>query len=169
MDTADTRATLGKAQARSGPLADLISVQSIALVYRLRRTVIRRQREQFGLSDTEWRVMAQLGASAPLSLNGLADLLMQDRGQLSRAVKGMVERGLVSRRRKPGGPEIELDLTDQGDILYAQMVDKALEGDAELTAGVDAAEIETAKRVIGHMIARTEAMMDEAASAGDRG
>ena len=166
MDTADTRATLGKAQARSGPLADLISVQSIALVNRLRRTVIRRQREQFGLSDTEWRVMAQLGASAPLSLNGLADLLMQDRGQLSRAVKGMVERGLVSRRRKPGGPEIELDLTDEGNALYARMVEKALEGDAVLTEGIAPEDVATAKRVMAAMIARAEEMMEAADASG---
>ena len=166
MDTADTPATHGNAQARSGPLADLISVQSIALVNRLRRTVIRRQREQFGLSDTEWRVMAQLGASAPLSLNGLADLLMQDRGQLSRAVKGMVERGLVSRRRKPGGPEIELDLTEEGITLYARMVEKALEGDAMLTEGIAAADVAIAKCVMAAMIARAEEMMEAADASG---
>ena len=166
MDRADTRAHDTNAQARSGPLADLISVQSIALVNRLRRSTIRRQREEFGLSDTEWRIMAQLGASAPLSLNGLADLLLQDRGQLSRAVKGSVERGLVSRRRKPGGPEIELDLTDEGNALYARMVEKALEGDAVLTEGIAPEDVATAKRVMAAMIARAEEMMEAADASG---
>lgn len=106
--------------------------------------------------------MAQLGEFAPLSLNGLAESLLLDRGQLSRTMKGMVERGLVSRERKPGGPEIELDLTKQGREMHARMVLRAIERDRVLVEGIPEEELQTLRRVIDAMIARAEALMDEA-------
>lgn len=105
--------------------------------------------------------MAQLGEFAPLSLNGLAEALLLDRGQLSRTMKGMVERGLVSRERKPGGPEIELDLTEQGREIHARMVLRAIERDRVLVEGVPDAELQTLRRVIDAMISRAEALMDD--------
>lgn len=104
--------------------------------------------------------MAQVGEFAPLSLNGLAELLLLDRGQLSRTVKGMVERGLLSRERKPGGPEIEIDLTKEGRELHARMVERAVERDRVLVEGIPEKDLQTFRRVIDTMIARAEAIMD---------
>lgn len=137
-------------------------MRMIILFGLMRRSGAHEQRRQFGLSETEWRIMAQLGEFAPLSLNGLAESLLLDRGQLSRTMKGMVERGLVSRERKPGGPEIELDLTKQGREMHARMVLRAIERDRVLVEGIPEEELQTLRRVIDAMIARAEALMDEA-------
>lgn len=145
---------------RSGPLAGLVTMRMIILFGLMRRSGAVTQRHRFNLSETEWRIMAQVGEFAPLSLNGLAELLLLDRGQLSRTVKGMVERGLLSRERRPGGPEIEIDLTKEGRELHSRMVERAVERDRELVEGIPEEDLNTLRRVVDAMIARAEAIMD---------
>ncbi len=152
---------------RSGPLGELVTMRMIILFGLLRRSGVLAQRRQFDLSETEWRIMVQVGEFAPLSLNGLADLLLQDRGQLSRAVKAMVERGLLSRERKPGGPEIEIDLTKQGREVYGRMIERVVERDRKLIEGIPPEDIAVLWRVINTMVGRAEDMMEEERSLGD--
>lgn len=146
---------------RSGPLGQLVTMRMIILFGLLRRSGVLAQRRQFDLSETEWRIMVQVGEFAPLSLNGLAELLLQDRGQLSRAVKAMVERGLLSRERKPGGPEIEIDLTPQGREVYGRMVERVVERDRRLIDGIPPEDIKVLWRVIDTMVGRADQMMEE--------
>ena len=151
---------------RNAELRGLVSMRMIRLFVLLRRTGVLAQKRLFELSEIEWRIMVQLGDTAPLSLNGLADALVQDRGQLSRAVKGMVSRGLLTRERKPGGPEIEIELSDDGAKLHAQMVRWAAERDTALTGGIDQDDLDTVLRVTETMIGRAEAMLEKEQQAG---
>lgn len=151
--------TAKKTQAK--PLYGLVSMRMIRLFVMLRKSGILAQRRQFGLSETEWRIMTQLGEAAPLSLNGLADAMLQDRGQLSRSVKSMVERGLLTRERKPGGPEIEIDLSGEGRAIYARMVDWVHERDRALIAGIPPEDVAVVWRVLTAMMDRAQAMVDE--------
>ena len=139
----------------------LVSLRMIRLFVILRRAGILAQRRLFDLSETEWRIMTQLGEAQPLSLNGLAEAMMQDRGQLSRAVKTMVERGLLTRERKPGGPEIEIALSDDGRALYARMVDWVHERERELTSGLADEDLATVWRVLGTMRDRAHALVEK--------
>src|SRR6478735_795817 len=119
-------------RAEAGTIYGLVSMRMIRLFVMLRKSGILAQRRLFGLSETEWRIMTHVGDTAPLSLNGLADAMVQDRGQLSRAVKSMVERGLLTRERKPGGPEVEIELSGEGRTIYGQMIDWVRERDRAL-------------------------------------
>ena len=127
----------------------------------LRRSGVMAQRRHFGMSEIEWRIMTQVGERAPLSLNGLAELTLQDRGQLSRAVKAMVARGLLTRQRKPGGPEVEIGLSEEGRALYATMVERAIERNRRLTADISDEELEALWRITDNMIGKAEEMMEE--------
>jgi DNA-binding MarR family transcriptional regulator len=149
------------AKSGSSGLSGLVSMRMIRLFVMLRKSGILAQRRQFGLSETEWRIMTQLGETASLSLNRLADAMLQDRGQLSRAVKSMVERGLLTRERKPGGPEVEIDLSDEGRAIYARMVEWVHERDKALTAGIPPENVATVWRVLGEMMEHAQAMVDE--------
>ena len=144
-----------------GEIHGLVSMRMIRLFVILRKGGILAQRRQFGLSETEWRIMTQLGEAAPLSLNGLADAMLQDRGQLSRAVKSMVERGLLTRERKPGGPEIEIDLSGEGQAIYARMVERVHERDRTLIAGIPPEDVAVVWRVLTAMMERAQEMLDE--------
>nr|WP_166180293.1 MarR family transcriptional regulator [Altererythrobacter segetis] len=148
-------------KSEAGTLYGLVSMRMIRLFVMLRKSGILAQRRQFGLSETEWRIMTQLGEAAPLSLNGLADAMLQDRGQLSRAVKSMVERDLLTRERKPGGPEIEIDLSDEGRAIYRRMVEWVHERDRALTTGIPPEDVAVVWQVLTAMMERAQGMLDE--------
>lgn len=152
---------------KENPIYGLVSMRMIRLFIMLRRSGILSQRRRFDLSELEWRIVTQLGAAAPLSLNGLAEAMLQDRGQLSRAVKAMVERGLLTRERKPGGPEIEIDLSREGHALYARMIEWVIERDRLLTEGIPEADVTVVWRVLDTMIERAGAMLEEEQRLGE--
>src|SRR5690606_36572597 len=135
----------------SGSFRDLVTMRMIALFSLLRRGGSLAQRRQFDLSELEWRVMVNV-AFSPQSLTGLAELLVLDPGQLSRAIKAMAQRGLVTRERKPGGPEIAIELSKEGEALHKRMIEWAVERDTALTSGLSPDEIATLRRVLTHMI-----------------
>ncbi len=136
-------------------------MRMVVLFNLMRRSTILSQRRLFNLSEIEWRIMTKMGGDKPLSLNDLADALIQDRGQLSRAVKGMVERNLLKRARKPGGPEIEITLAPEGRKVWARMVERAKERDRILTEGIDPDDIAAMRRVIEEMIVRADKLMED--------
>lgn len=142
-----------------GPIRDLTSMRMIAFFVLLRKGAVLAQRRHFDLTEIEWRIMTHVGEFAPLSLNGLAELLLRDRGQLSRAVKSMVERGLLTRERKPGGPEIEIDLAPAGRTLHARMVELVIARDAMLMDGIAAEDSDTLRRILDVMIERAEELL----------
>jgi DNA-binding MarR family transcriptional regulator len=73
----------------------------------------------------------------------------------------MVERGVVTRERKPGGPEIEIGLSDEGRAIYRRMVEWVHERDRVLTAGIPAEDVTQVWRVLGQMMERAQDMLDE--------
>ena len=139
---------------RERTLSAMLSMRIVHLFLTLRRTNFTFQPHEFVLSRLEWRVMTQLDGTAPHSLTTLAERLLLDRGQLSRAVRDMVERGLLTRSRKPGGPEIEIDLSSEGLAIRSKMINRAGERDRFLIEGLSAADQAVAFNVIEHMIAR---------------
>lgn len=146
----------------ASPLGGLVSMRLVILNTLMRRSMIIAQKRIFGLSEIEWRIMTQVSEGVSLSLNNLADVLVQDRGQLSRAVKAMVERGLLTRSRKPGGPEIEIALAPAGLELRARMTERAMERDAFLTQGIAEEDLAVVRRVVETMIGRAEDLLDQA-------
>ncbi len=126
----------------------------------LRRSGTLANRREFGLSGIEWRIMTQVGGHAPLSLNELAELVSLDRGQLSRAVKAMAERGLLNSRRRPGGPAIVITLTDEGQEVHARMVTLARERNDFLIADIPPEEIERAACVLAAVTRNAQELLE---------
>ncbi|OYX47717.1 MAG: hypothetical protein B7Y87_00245 [Sphingomonadales bacterium 32-64-22] len=146
---------------RSALMRELASMRMIKLYSLLRRSGTLARRRQFGMNETDWWIVAQVGEYAPLSLNGLAERLGQDRGQLSRAVKSLVQRGLLKRERKPGGPEIEIGLAPEGQRIHRDMIELAIDRDRELTEGFAPDSLEVLRGLVEEMIVRAEAMLAE--------
>ena len=154
-------------EATDNPYAGLVTLRLVRLFMVMRRAGILAQRHRFGLSEIEWRIMVELGADKAHSLNGLAEALMQDRGQLSRAVKAMVGRGLLTRNRKPGGPEIESALSPEGRELHKRMIGFVVERDQRLTADLSEEDKAVLWRIAESMIRHGQDMLDEEMKAGD--
>lgn len=88
-----------------------------------------------GLTVSEWRVMAIIGASAALSAAEIASSSGLDEVAVHRAVKGLLQKDYVVRRtagsdkrRKP------LGLTRRGKTIYARITPLARELERELLA-----------------------------------
>lgn len=86
--------------------------ESIAQVYR----------DQHGLSMTEWRLLAVLAEHPQQSAQQLAQLTRLDKVSISRALKRMLDAGLVERRiDRADRRRMPLMLSAAGLSLYAQI------------------------------------------------
>ncbi|RKR00204.1 MarR family transcriptional regulator [Maricaulis maris] len=106
------------------------------------RLVARAYQDRFGLTIWEWRVIALLGEAEPMTAQSLSDIAAMDKVSVSRAVKALVDRGLVDRaERKADRRSRDLRLTAAGHQIYREITPVALGAEADLLTGLDEAEI----------------------------
>ena len=100
-------------------------------------------RQRFGLSVPEWRVMAVLGDSGPLTQRDLTRLTLMDKVAVNRACKVLEERALVTRQpNAQDGRSHLLELTGEGDRMHDEIMPLALEMERRLFAKFDRSEID---------------------------
>ncbi|WP_425066121.1 MarR family winged helix-turn-helix transcriptional regulator [Reyranella sp.] len=113
--------------------------------------------EPFGLSVTQWRVMAALGRFAPLTASDVGQRIVMDKVAVSRAVAGLMKRGLVERatdledrRREP------LRLTAQGRTMHDKIVPLALKYESELYEALSTEERATLNGLCDRLFAHAK-------------
>lgn len=105
--------------------------QTIAAVYA----------ERFGISITEWRVLAVLGRYPDLSASGVAERTAMDKVAVSRAVARLTRSGLIEREIHGSDRRRSvLRLSSAGLDVYDQVVPMALEYERALLANLDEEE-----------------------------
>jgi DNA-binding MarR family transcriptional regulator len=110
-----------------------------------------------GLSVTQWRVMAALGRFAPLTASEVGQRIVMDKVAVSRAVAGLMKRGLVERsadlddRRRAS-----LHLTRKGRAIHADIVPLALKYEAELYQALSAEERQTLNGLCDRLFAHAK-------------
>src|SRR5258708_32795281 len=81
----------------------------------------------FGLTVTQWRVMAALGRFAPLTASDVGQRIVMDKVAVSRAVAGLMTRGLVERATdRSDRRRASLRLSARGRAMHARIVPLAL-------------------------------------------
>lgn len=104
-------------------IQDLLSYKIIAVANAMSAGSAMRLRHEFDVSLGEWRVLGLIASSASHSLNGLARAANLDKGQMSRVISALVERGLVTRQTPAKkGLTVHLTLTPRGKRLYARLI-----------------------------------------------
>lgn len=99
-------------------------------------------RQRFGLSIPEWRVMAVLGDSGPLTQRELTRLTLMDKVAVNRACKVLEERGLAARQpNAQDGRSHLLQLTADGTAMRAQIMPLALGMEQRLFGAFDRTEL----------------------------
>lgn len=89
----------------------------------------------FGLSVTQWRVMAALGRFAPLTASDVGQRIVMDKVAVSRAVTGLMKRGLVERATdRNDRRRASLRLSARGRAMHARIVPLALDYEGRLWA-----------------------------------
>ena len=96
---------------------------------------------KFGMNLGEWRALGAIKAWGPATLADLARSLYQDKGQLSRTIKSLSQRGLVSSAFGPQGRRSPIfQLTAEGRRWHDRMLRYAAERNAHLLDALTARE-----------------------------
>jgi DNA-binding MarR family transcriptional regulator len=98
----------------------LVARDLVTLAAAIRRAAAAVYRQDFGLGQNEWRIVATLGIEGAMSNNDIAERVALDKGQLSREVSRLVARGLVVRQRVRRSTQI--GLSEEGQAIYGRLM-----------------------------------------------
>ena len=134
-----------------------------ALTFRLARLVAvnyhngsRVFREAYGISLNEWRVLGLVSATSPVMFGHIRKILLIDKGQLSRIVKRLTDRGvLVARPSKNDARVIELTLSEEGQLLHDQVLRFTAERNEEVVATLTREECSEFIRILRKITVHT--------------
>lgn len=92
-------------------------------------------RDQYGLTRTQWRVMANLGRFGAMTARDICRISHIEKTKVSRAVAGMEAEGLLNRSTSDQDRRAEnLSLTPKGRAVFGEIGQRALAFDADLRA-----------------------------------
>lgn len=139
------------------------------LNYRLKRLVsiagapaIRLCEGRYGVTRQEWRVVAALVESGPLSPSMLAERAQIERALASRRVTSLVGKGLVQRVARAGDARYaELSATPAGVRLYAELFPQLAAINRRVMAVLDADEAARFERALDKLTAQARRIQAE--------
>src|ERR1700733_13275370 len=115
------------------PITAMMSSRLLVLANLLKRGAILRYKRLAGLSSVEFGLVASMGRRPPMSVVALAAAVGMDKGQISRALAGLVSRKLVARAVNPrDNREVLVCLTKAGLAAHDAVLAGALERNQHL-------------------------------------
>jgi DNA-binding MarR family transcriptional regulator len=102
-------------------VSDFLTTLVITTGNALRREVTMAYTDQFGLSMPEWRALSVLAESRELPFTELVVRSATDKGQLSRTLRGMQDRGLLELRSE-AAKKVTCVITKAGLALYSKVM-----------------------------------------------
>jgi DNA-binding MarR family transcriptional regulator len=142
------------------PITAMMSSRLMVLANFLKQGAILRYKRLAGLSSVEFGLVASLGRRPPMSVVRLADAVGQDKGQISRAVAGLVSRKLVERRINPkDNREVLVSLTRTGLTAHDAIVAGAQERNQRLLEQLDNDEVAMLLAHIDRLTRKAEKML----------
>lgn len=108
-------------------LGNFLPYRLSVLSNRISHDIAESYREQFDLSQREWRIMATLGEQPGLAARDVVNFTAMDKVAVSRAVNTMIENNLVERRFADDDKRrSQLTLSPKGQRIYKEIVPLAL-------------------------------------------
>ena len=146
--------------AELAPITAMLSSRLMVLANLLKRGAIIRYKRLAGLSSVEFGLVASLGRRPPMSVARLADAVGMDKGQISRALAGLVSRKLVARSGNPrDNREVLVCLTRTGLAAHDAIVEGAQERMEHLLEGLSGDEVAMLLGHIDRLTLKAEAML----------
>ena len=144
------------------PVTGMVSSRLMVLANLLKRGAILRYRRTANLSSVEFGLVASLGHHPPMSVAQLAGAVGMDKGQISRALAGLVRRKLVSRHANPNdNREVLVGLTRSGKEAHDVLLQGAVERTGKLLDGFGAQAMSQLLRHIDHLTETAERMLEQ--------
>lgn len=111
-----------------------------------------------GTSSYEWRILASLAERPGLRFADLVTLLDSDKAQVSRALDSLAGSGLVERINARPGEAMRFSVSAEGHRVHDVMREDALRRNAQLIAGMTAAQRQQLQYSLHLLIANAEDM-----------
>jgi DNA-binding MarR family transcriptional regulator len=109
--------------------------------------------ELFGISVTDWRIIAILGTHFPLSAKALAELTAMDQVSVSRAIDQLMYKKLVLRRVDTADRRrVALSLSKKGLEIYNQVVPLLYASEAMLVARLTSEDAAAIRRIMETLV-----------------
>jgi DNA-binding MarR family transcriptional regulator len=113
----------------------------------------------FGLTVTQWRVMAALGHSTPLTASEVSRRIVMDKVAVSRAVAGLTKRALVERATdRSDRRRASLKLSVRGRAMHDRIVPLALAYEEKLYRAFEPAERQAFDALSDRLFAHAKAL-----------
>lgn len=126
---------------------------------RLTRALEGMYREEFSITQIEWRVIALLAEFAPMSVKELAERIAVEDYAVTRAVGRLGKRGYLSRRvDRHDRRRVELRLTKAGREVFSRIAPVALAIEREVFGVLSTEELQQ----LDHIIRKLELRVEEA-------
>ncbi len=121
-------------------IGHFLTFQIIRVANAVKANVTRRYLAEFGLSVPEWRLLAMTVRFEPVRFSELVANSSIDKGQASRTLQVLTQRGLIlaqtlggsARRTRDSGAPVILTVTPKGRRLYATLLPVAQRNQARL-------------------------------------
>lgn len=122
------------------------------LAQRLSRDIEERQRRQHKLAMKDWKVMQIMAVHGELLPADIRRMGTQNKAQISRALKCLLDRGLVAKLPRPDDSRtFGVSLTDAGWAVYEAMVPRMRARQEEILGGLSAAEAKELRRLLDRL------------------
>jgi DNA-binding MarR family transcriptional regulator len=129
---------------------------------RMTKAVGRIYAERFGVSAAEWRALAVLGRSGPMTFSELQERAAMDKVRVSRTITTLMQKDYISREVDPfDRRRITLALSQSGQTVYNAIVPHILSVERDILASLTPAERST----LGQLISKLEDQMTSVAPA----
>ncbi len=107
-----------------------------------------------GLTPSDGRALATLGAFEPLSVVALAEACSLNKSQASRAAQGLVDKGLAHKQNSAEDARgVVLTLTPTGRLVYERTLQLVNERSREIFGCLDEAETQVFSEMLDRLIA----------------
>ena len=138
-------------------LIRLVSVRIVRLSELILRIGILAFKDRFGVKPTDLRILVMLGAYQPISVNEVSRRTHIDKAWISRSLRGLLRRKLVTQTAHPTDSRASLlSLTKSGEALLREIAPVAMAYQRELLRGLRSRDVE---RLLAILSERAEEML----------
>lgn len=123
-----------------------------ALAQSLSREIEERQRKRHKLPMKDWKVMQALALHGELMPSDIHRLGVQNKAQISRALKCLLDRGLVAKRPHPDDNRtFSVSMTEEGWAIYEAIVPQMRQRQDEIIGHMPKDEVDELRRLLARL------------------
>lgn len=131
------------------PLHQFLTYRLSRVQAKLNAQATRLLQREFGITLSQWRVIALVGAAGSTRLSDLAQQAAMDKGLLSRNIKVLIKDGLVQSKENDTDQRVHhLSLTPAGQDLFARVLPVTRTRQSKLRADISDDELQVFRRVL---------------------